>query len=65
MRAVEAADGALPGKPTAADRLVAEVVATTRALRRTSRSSIVELDAELPAALPADVAAAASRRSRS
>ena len=32
-RAVEAADAALPGEPTAADRLVAEVVATTRALR--------------------------------
>jgi AcrR family transcriptional regulator len=47
-RAVEAADGALPGKPTAADRLVAEVVATTRALRENELFvRIVELDAEL------------------
>ena len=48
VRAVEAADGALPGKPTAADRLVAEVVATTRALRENELFvRIVELDAEL------------------
>src|SRR6478736_320217 len=47
-RAVEAADGALRGKPTAADRLVAEVVATTRALRENELFvRIVELDAEL------------------
>src|SRR6478735_2392133 len=47
-RAVEAADGALPGKPTAADRLVAEVVATTRALRENELFvRTVELDAEL------------------
>ena len=46
-RAVEAADRALPGKPTAADRLVAEVVATTRALRENELFvRIVELDAE-------------------
>ena len=47
-RAVRAADGALPGKPTAADRLVAEVVATTKALRENELFvRIVELDAEL------------------
>src|SRR6478752_5353852 len=47
-RAVEAADAALPGRPTAADRLVAEVVATTRALRDNELFvRIVELDAEL------------------
>ena len=46
--AVEAADAALPGEPTAADRLVAEVVATTRALRENELFvRIVELDAEL------------------
>ncbi len=47
-RAVAAADAALPGEPTAADRLVAEVVATTRALRENELFvRIVELDAEL------------------
>jgi AcrR family transcriptional regulator len=47
-RAVAAADEALPGHPTAADRLVAEVVATTRALRENELFvRIVELDAEL------------------
>src|SRR4051794_33160498 len=47
-RAVDAADAALPGEPTAADRLVAEVVATTRALRDNELFvRIVELDAEL------------------
>ena len=47
-RAVEAADAALPGEPTAADRLVAEVVATTKALRENELFvRIVELDAEL------------------
>src|SRR3954471_4966455 len=46
--AVEAADAALPPEPTAADRLVAEVVATTRALRENELFvRIVELDAEL------------------
>jgi AcrR family transcriptional regulator len=46
--AVEAADAALPGEPNAADRLVAEVVATTRALRENELFvRIVELDAEL------------------
>ncbi len=46
--AVEAADAALPGEPTAADRLVAEVVATARALRENELFvRIVELDAEL------------------
>ena len=46
--AVEAADAALPGEPTAADRLVAEVVATIRALRENELFvRIVELDAEL------------------
>ncbi len=47
-RAVEAAHAALPGRPTAADRLVAELVATTRALRDNELFvRIVELDAEL------------------
>src|SRR3954452_14163895 len=47
-RAVDAAAAALPGEPTAADRLVAEVVATTRALRDNELFvRIVELDAEL------------------
>ena len=47
-RAVAAADEALPGRPAAADRLVAEVVATTRALRENELFvRIVELDAEL------------------
>jgi AcrR family transcriptional regulator len=47
-RAVEAADAALPGEPTAADRLVAEVVATTKALRENELFvRIIELDAEL------------------
>ena len=47
-RAVEAAGAALPGEPTAADRLVAEVVATTQALRENELFvRIVELDAEL------------------
>jgi AcrR family transcriptional regulator len=47
-RAVERADAALPGEPTAADRLVAEVVATTGALRENELFvRIVELDAEL------------------
>ncbi len=47
-RAVTEADAALPGTPTAADRLVAEVVATTRALRENELFvRIVELDAEL------------------
>jgi AcrR family transcriptional regulator len=47
-RAVGEADAALPGEPTAADRLVAEVVATTRALRENELFvRIVELDAEL------------------
>src|SRR4249919_62389 len=47
-QAVGGADAALPGKPTAADRLVAEVVATTRALRDNELFvRIVELDAEL------------------
>jgi AcrR family transcriptional regulator len=47
-RAVAEADAALPGDPTAADRVVAEVVATTRALRENELFvRIVELDAEL------------------
>ncbi len=47
-RAVGEADAALPGRPTAADRLVAEVVATARALRENELFvRIVELDAEL------------------
>jgi len=47
-RAVAEADAALPGDPSAADRLVAEVVATTRALRENELFvRIVELDAEL------------------
>ena len=47
-RAVVEADAALPGDPNAADRLVAEVVATTRALRENELFvRIVELDAEL------------------
>jgi AcrR family transcriptional regulator len=47
-RAVGEADAALPGEPTAADRLVAELVATTRALRENELFvRIVELDAEL------------------
>ncbi len=47
-RAVAAADEALTGQPTAADRLVADVVATTRALRENELFvRIVELDAEL------------------
>src|SRR6478752_6126349 len=47
-RAVGEADAALPGEPDAADRLVAEVVATTRALRENELFvRIVELDAEL------------------
>jgi AcrR family transcriptional regulator len=47
-RAVAAADAALPGGPTAADRLVAEVVATIGALRENELFvRIVELDAEL------------------
>src|SRR3954452_850887 len=47
-RAVGEADAALPGEPTAADRLVAEVVATTRALRENELFvRTVELDAEL------------------
>src|SRR6476646_7391822 len=47
-RAVGEADAALPGEPTAADRLVAEVVATARALRENELFvRIVELDAEL------------------
>ena len=47
-RAVDEADAALPGEPTAADRLVAEVVATARALRENELFvRIVELDAEL------------------
>jgi AcrR family transcriptional regulator len=47
-RAVQRADAALPGEPTAADRLVAEVVATTGALRENELFvRIVELDAEL------------------
>ena len=47
-QAVGGADAALPGEPTAADRLVAEVVATTRALRDNELFvRIVELDAEL------------------
>ena len=47
-RAVGEADAALPGDPTAADRLVAAVVATTRALRENELFvRIVELDAEL------------------
>src|SRR3954452_20437289 len=46
--AVEAADAALPPEPTAADRLVAEIVATIRALRENELFvRIVELDAEL------------------
>jgi len=46
--AVRESDGALPGEPTAADRLVAEVVATARALRENELFvRIVELDAEL------------------
>lgn len=46
--AVTAADAALPGEPTAADRLVAEVVATAKALRDNELFvRIVELDAEL------------------
>src|SRR3954469_23088793 len=46
--AVEAADAALPPEPTSADRLVAEVVATIRALRENELLvRIVELDAEL------------------
>jgi AcrR family transcriptional regulator len=47
-QAVGEADAALPGAPTAADRLVAEVVATTKALRENELFvRIVELDAEL------------------
>ncbi len=47
-QAVAEADAALPGEPDAADRLVAEVVATTRALRENELFvRIVELDAEL------------------
>ena len=47
-RAVVEADAALPGDPNAADRLAAEVVATTRALRENELFvRIVELDAEL------------------
>lgn len=47
-QAVGEADAALPGEPNAADRLVAEVVATTRALRENELFvRIVELDAEL------------------
>ena len=47
-QAVGGADAALPGEPTAADRLVAEVVATTRAMRDNELFvRIVELDAEL------------------
>jgi AcrR family transcriptional regulator len=47
-RAVAEADAAFPGEPTTADRLVAEVVATTRALRENELFvRIVELDAEL------------------
>jgi len=47
-RAVREADAALRGEPTAADRLVAEVVATARALRENELFvRIVELDAEL------------------
>src|SRR3954469_15574500 len=47
-QAVGEADAALPGEPTAADRLVAEVVATIRALRENELFvRIVELDAEL------------------
>jgi len=46
--AVRESDAALPGEPTAADRLVAEVVATARALRENELFvRIVELDAEL------------------
>src|SRR3954447_319267 len=46
--AVEAADAALPPEPTSADRLVAEVVATIRALRENELFvRIVELDAAL------------------
>jgi hypothetical protein len=46
--AVREADAALRGEPTAADRLVAEVVATARALRENELFvRIVELDAEL------------------
>jgi AcrR family transcriptional regulator len=47
-RAVTEADAALAGPPTAADRLVAEMVATIRALRENELFvRIVELDAEL------------------
>ena len=47
-RAVAEADAALTGSPTAADRLVAEMVATIRALRDNELFvRIVELDAEL------------------
>src|SRR3569623_3592114 len=47
-RAVEGADGALATDATAAARIVAEVVATTRALRDTALFvRIVELDAAL------------------
>jgi AcrR family transcriptional regulator len=47
-RAVAEADAALGGKATAADRLVAEVVATTRALRANELFvRIVDLDPEL------------------
>jgi AcrR family transcriptional regulator len=47
-RAVGEADGGLPGAATAADRIVAEVVATTRALRENELFlRIVELDPEL------------------
>jgi AcrR family transcriptional regulator len=47
-RAVTEADAALAGSPTAADRLVAETVATIRALRENELFvRIVELDAEL------------------
>ena len=47
-RAVGEADAARPREPDAADRLVAEVVATTRALRENELFvRIVELDAEL------------------
>jgi AcrR family transcriptional regulator len=48
LRAVAEADARLGGRATAADRLVAEVVATTRALRDDELFvRIVELDAEL------------------
>ena len=47
-RAMAEADAALPGEPTAADRLVAEVVATIAALRENELFvRIVDLDPEL------------------